>query len=31
MEEFKGVMENIIIGQPISVGTGMVELSMKLR
>jgi len=24
-------MENIIIGQPISVGTGMVELSMKLR
>ncbi|BBD71647.1 DNA-directed RNA polymerase subunit A'' [Sulfodiicoccus acidiphilus] len=31
MEEFKGVMENIIIGQPIAVGTGMVELSMKLR
>jgi len=28
-EEFKGVIENIIIGQPIRVGTGMVELSMR--
>ncbi|EZQ03086.1 DNA-directed RNA polymerase subunit A'' [Candidatus Acidianus copahuensis] len=29
VEEFKGVVENIIIGQPIKLGTGMVELSMK--
>ena len=28
-EEFRGVIENIIIGQPIRVGTGMVELSMR--
>jgi len=30
MEEFKGVVENIIIGQPIKLGTGMVELLMRL-
>ncbi|MEJ2781700.1 MAG: DNA-directed RNA polymerase subunit A'' [Sulfolobaceae archaeon] len=29
VEEFKGVVENIIIGQPIRLGTGIVELSMK--
>ena len=29
MEEFKGVVENIIIGQPIKLGTGIVELTMK--
>lgn len=29
MEEFKGVVENIIIGQPIRLGTGIVELTMK--
>ncbi|MEL9969378.1 MAG: DNA-directed RNA polymerase subunit A'' [Metallosphaera sp.] len=29
MEEFKGVVENIIIGQPVKLGTGMVELLMK--
>ncbi|BCS92014.1 DNA-directed RNA polymerase subunit A'' [Metallosphaera javensis (ex Sakai et al. 2022)] len=29
MEEFKGVVENIIIGQPIKLGTGMVELLMR--
>jgi len=29
MEEFKGVMENIIIGQPVKLGTGMVELVMR--
>ncbi|BCU67311.1 DNA-directed RNA polymerase subunit A'' [Sulfolobales archaeon HS-7] len=29
IEEFKGVMENIIIGQPIKLGTGMVELVMR--
>ncbi|MBW9141693.1 MAG: DNA-directed RNA polymerase subunit A'' [Candidatus Aramenus sp.] len=28
VEEFKGVVENIIIGQPIKLGTGMVELLM---
>ncbi|AHC51069.1 DNA-directed RNA polymerase subunit A'' [Sulfolobus acidocaldarius SUSAZ] len=28
-EEFKGVIENIIIGQPIRLGTGIVELTMK--
>jgi len=28
-EEFRGVVENIIIGQPIKVGTGMVELTMR--
>jgi DNA-directed RNA polymerase subunit A" len=28
-EEFVGVVENIIIGQPIRLGTGMVELTMK--
>jgi DNA-directed RNA polymerase subunit A" len=30
VEEFRGVVENIIIGQPIKLGTGMVELLMKL-
>ncbi|MCG2888525.1 MAG: DNA-directed RNA polymerase subunit A'' [Sulfolobales archaeon] len=29
-EEFVGVVENIIIGQPIRLGTGMVELTMRL-
>lgn len=29
MEEFRGVVENIIIGHPIKLGTGMVELMMK--
>ncbi len=29
LEEFKGVVENIIIGHPIKLGTGMVELTMK--
>ncbi|MFP3064313.1 MAG: DNA-directed RNA polymerase subunit A'' [Sulfolobus sp.] len=29
IEEFKGVVENIIIGQPIRLGTGIVELTMK--
>ena len=29
VEEFRGVVENIIIGQPIKLGTGMVELRMK--
>ncbi|WP_373468955.1 DNA-directed RNA polymerase subunit A'' [Acidianus infernus] len=29
VEEFRGVVENIIIGQPIKLGTGMVELLMK--
>nr|WP_236749109.1 DNA-directed RNA polymerase subunit A'' [Acidianus manzaensis] len=29
VEDFKGVVENIIIGQPIKLGTGMVELLMK--
>jgi len=29
MEEFKGVVENIIIGQPIRLGTGIVELTMR--
>lgn len=29
VEEFKGVVENIIIGQPIKLGTGMVELTMR--
>ncbi|QKQ99833.1 DNA-directed RNA polymerase subunit A'' [Metallosphaera tengchongensis] len=29
MEDFKGVVENIIIGQPIKLGTGMVELLMR--
>ncbi|MCG3107834.1 DNA-directed RNA polymerase subunit A'' [Metallosphaera sp. J1] len=29
MEEFKGVVENIIIGQPTKLGTGMVELLMR--
>jgi DNA-directed RNA polymerase subunit A" len=29
LEEFRGVVENIIIGQPIKLGTGMVELLMK--
>ncbi len=29
MEEFRGVVENIIIGYPIKLGTGMVELMMK--
>ena len=29
VEEFKGVVENIIIGQPIRLGTGIVELTMK--
>lgn len=29
LEEFRGVMENIIIGQPIKLGTGMVELFMR--
>jgi DNA-directed RNA polymerase subunit A" len=28
-EEFKGVVENIIIGQPIRLGTGIVEITMK--
>ncbi|MEM0174308.1 MAG: DNA-directed RNA polymerase subunit A'', partial [Sulfolobaceae archaeon] len=28
-EEFQGVVENIIIGQPIKVGTGIVELTMR--
>ncbi|GAA5418712.1 DNA-directed RNA polymerase subunit beta' [Sulfurisphaera tokodaii] len=31
MEEFKGVVENIIIGQPIRLGTGIVELTMRLN
>jgi DNA-directed RNA polymerase, beta'' subunit/160 kD subunit len=30
-EEFKGIMENIIVGQPIKVGTGMISLAAKLR
>ncbi|MEM3220782.1 MAG: DNA-directed RNA polymerase subunit A'' [Saccharolobus sp.] len=29
LEEFKGVVENIIIGHPIKLGTGMVELTMR--
>ncbi|ADX83198.1 DNA-directed RNA polymerase subunit A'' [Saccharolobus islandicus] len=29
VEEFKGVVENIIIGHPIKLGTGMVELTMR--
>ncbi|TRM83955.1 DNA-directed RNA polymerase subunit A'' [Sulfolobus sp. F3] len=29
LEEFKGVVENIIIGHPIKLGTGIVELTMK--
>lgn len=29
-EEFKGIMENIIVGQPIKVGTGMISLAAKL-
>lgn len=29
VEEFKGVVENIIIGQPIKLGTGMVEITMR--
>ncbi|WP_338599918.1 DNA-directed RNA polymerase subunit A'' [Sulfolobus tengchongensis] len=29
VEEFKGVVENIIIGHPIKLGTGMVELRMR--
>jgi DNA-directed RNA polymerase subunit A" len=29
VEEFRGVVENFIIGQPIKLGTGMVELLMK--
>ncbi|QIW23108.1 DNA-directed RNA polymerase subunit A'' [Sulfolobus sp. S-194] len=31
VEEFKGVVENIIIGQPIRLGTGIVELTMRLN
>ncbi|RLG71176.1 MAG: DNA-directed RNA polymerase subunit A'' [Candidatus Iainarchaeum archaeon] len=30
-EKLRGVVENIIVGRPIKVGTGMVELVMKLR
>jgi DNA-directed RNA polymerase subunit A" len=30
-EELDGVVKNVIVGQPIHLGTGMVELSMKLK
>jgi DNA-directed RNA polymerase subunit A" len=30
-EELDGVVKNVIVGQPIHLGTGMVELSMKMK
>jgi DNA-directed RNA polymerase subunit A' len=31
VEELRGVTENVIVGHPIPVGTGMVNLFMELR
>ncbi len=30
-EELDGVVKNVIVGQPIHLGTGMVELAMKIK